>query len=92
MAAVAHRRTRTAQIWPTSGFHNVKFYLCEGGNLTAIRPSCPAASRYEDQPEKHVPTIGGNIDSGKQLVRRGAQNQVLRRSDFLAGDRLPLLA
>ena len=83
---------KTAQTWPPSGFRNVKFYLHEDGSLTAIRPSGSAASRYEYQPEKPVPTIGGNIDSGKQLVRRGAQNQVLRRSDFLAGDRLPLSA
>ena len=48
---------KTAQTWPPRGFHNVKFYLHEGGSLTAIRPSGPAASRYEYQPEKPVPTI-----------------------------------
>ncbi len=49
-------------------------------------------STFEFDPRNPVPTIGGNIDSGKHLVRRGAQNQVSIKGDFAATDELPLSA
>jgi putative CocE/NonD family hydrolase len=65
------------------------------GNGT-LRDKAPAeentATRFEFDPERPVPTIGGNIDSGKDLVRRGAQHQVLQAGDYGATNQLPLSA
>ena len=50
------------------------------------------SSTFQFDPHNPVPTIGGNIDSGKHLVRRGAQNQVSVKGDFAATNELPISA
>jgi len=82
---------KTAQNWPPNGFHEQLFYLHGDGRLPTSVCKSDASSLFMYNPRQPVPTIGGNIDSGKHLVRRGAQNQVQRPGD-LATDhqRLPL--
>ncbi len=83
---------KTADRWPPKGFIDQKFYLQADQSLqTSVCRSSPN-SHFEFDPHDPVPTIGGNIDSGKHLVRRGAQNQIPIESDFAARNQLPLSA
>jgi hypothetical protein len=81
---------KTANGWPPEGFRERSFYLHSDGSLRPALCQAAPSSTFEFDPRNPVPTIGGNIDSGKQLVRRGAQDQVLKQDDFAATDELPL--
>ena len=83
---------KTAATWPPSGFVERRFYLHADGSLRTTTAQQSGTSIFQYDPRNPVPTIGGNIDSGKHLVRRGAQNQVLIKGDFAATDELPLAA
>lgn len=85
-------RWKTAATWPPKGLAEQRFYLCDDGSLQLTPASNAGQSTFEYDPQDPVPTIGGNIDSGKHLVRRGAQNQVSIEGDFAARDELPLSA
>jgi len=85
-------RWKTADRWPPARFRQRQYYLHDDGSLQQVTCSSSASSTIHFQPDDPVPTIGGNIDSGKQLVRRGAQNQVLLKTDFGAQNELPLAA
>ena len=83
---------KTARTWPPRGFEEQRLYLHADGSLKRTPAQQPGTSTFEYDPRLPVPTIGGNIDSGKHLVRRGAQNQVSIKGDFAATDELPLSA
>ena len=83
---------KTAATWPPKGFVEQRFYLHRDGSLKTTTAPKPDRSIFQYDPRNPVPTIGGNIDSGKHLVRRGAQNQVSIKGDFAATDELPLSA
>lgn len=81
---------KSAAQWPPSGAEPQRFYLSPDGSLATSPPETLDHETFVYDPNSPVPTIGGNIDSGKQLVRRGAQNQVQRETDFAADGTLPL--
>ena len=83
---------QTARSWPPPGLQERKLFLGGQGSLLQTLGETDSSSRFEYDPRNPVPTIGGNIDSGKLLVRRGAQNQVPKEGDFAARDQLPLSA
>ncbi len=83
---------KTAPSWPPPWIRERRFYLDAEGRMGQSPGETEGSSRFEYDPKNPVPTIGGNIDSGKLLVRRGAQNQVPREGDFAARDQLPLSA
>ena len=53
-------------------------------------PEASEPSRFEFDPNHPVPTLGGNIDSGKKLIPRGAQNQTPTAEHPFAESILPL--
>ena len=81
---------KSSDTWPPAGSRQLRLYLHPDGSLRRESPQEPGRSGFEYDPRKPVPTIGGNIDSGKQLVRRGARNQVPIEGEFAATDQLPL--
>ncbi len=81
---------KSSGTWPPAGSRQLRLYLHPDGSLRRESPQEPGRSGFEYDPRKPVPTIGGNIDSGKQLVRRGARNQVPIEGEFAATDQLPL--
>jgi hypothetical protein len=85
-------RWESASTWPPEGLVERKLYLNGDGALRPELPSETAMSRFEFDPSDPVPTVGGNIDSGKHLVPRGAQQQVPRPDHPFASDVLPLNA
>jgi putative CocE/NonD family hydrolase len=85
-------RWKTAARWPPAGFAPRKFYLHADGSLQANPASSSDPSVFQFDPASPVPTIGGNIDSGKHLVPRGAQNQTPRDDHPFAENELPLSA
>lgn len=62
--------------WPLSRTQYTNFYLQEDGKLSTDKPtSQDAVTRYEFDPANPVPTIGGNISSGDNILLQGAWNQ-----------------
>jgi len=83
---------KTADRWPPAGYVETKFYLHPGGLLRKEQPGSGDPSVFRFDPENPVPTLGGNIDSGKHLVPRGAQNQRPGADHPFAQSELPLSA
>ena len=81
---------KSSGTWPPAGSRQLRLYLHPDGSLRRESPQERGMSGFEYDPRNPVPTIGGNIDSGKQLVRRGARNQVPIEGEFAATDQLPL--
>ena len=83
-------RWRTEQEWPLARARNTEFYLQLGGGLATQSPaSGQQPSRYLFDPERPVPTIGGNISSGQPIMEAGGFNQ--RESPAFHGSRPPYL-
>ncbi|MGA2410691.1 MAG: CocE/NonD family hydrolase [Candidatus Binataceae bacterium] len=62
--------------WPLARTRFTPFYLHAGGTLSADRPGVPAASTsYDFDPRDPVPTIGGNVSSGAEIMLQGAWDQ-----------------
>jgi len=85
-------RWKTADRWPPAGFVQRKFYLHADGSLQTSPPKSSPTSVFLFDPANPVPTVGGNIDSGKHLVPRGAQNQTPKAQHPFAENDLPLSA
>ncbi|MEQ8790860.1 MAG: CocE/NonD family hydrolase [Pirellulaceae bacterium] len=85
-------RWETADQWPPAGFAERRFYLHADGSLHANPAKTGDPSVFQFDPAHPVPTIGGNIDSGKHLVPRGAQNQTPRADHPFSESELPLAA
>ncbi len=86
-------RWRFEHEWPLRRTEYTPFYLQAGGGLAPRKPPAGAsASRYVFDPADPVPTIGGNISVGYDLMLGGGFNQRGGPHVFGATDTLPLSA
>ena len=83
---------KTAETWPPEGFQNQKFYLCGDDTLRTDVCKSKAPSRFQYDPRNPVPSLGGDIVTGRQIVPRGPRNQVPLADTFGARNQLPLCA
>ncbi len=84
---------RDEQGWPLDRAVSTPYYLHGGGSLSARRPAeADAATTYRFNPLDPVPTIGGNISVGYDVMPNGAFDQ--RGAPWVLGakDTLPLSA
>ena len=83
-------RWREEQEWPLARTQYTDFYFHADGSLTAKKPpSGIAPTRYLFDPGNPVPTIGGNISSGADIMEGGAFHQ--REGTRFYGCREPYL-
>ncbi len=69
--------------WPPARAAATKFYFADDGKLTTAAPaaattsakSIAAATQFTFDPTNPVPTIGGNISSGNDIMLQGAWDQ-----------------
>ncbi|MHB9028597.1 MAG: CocE/NonD family hydrolase, partial [Candidatus Latescibacterota bacterium] len=67
---------RNEQEWPLARTRYTNWYFQPGGGLAPKAPTMNASStRYVFDPRNPVPTIGGNISSGTDLMLQGAWDQ-----------------
>jgi uncharacterized protein len=67
---------REEREWPLSRARLTKFYLQSAGGLSTQPPSTVRGqTRFQFDPSKPVPTIGGNISSGGGILLQGAWDQ-----------------
>jgi putative CocE/NonD family hydrolase len=70
---------RDEQEWPPARAVPVKHYLAAGGYLTTVAPQVTegdsASTSFACDPDNPVPTIGGNISSGNDILLQGAWDQ-----------------
>ncbi len=82
----------SASTWPPAGASSRSFFLHANGSLSEQAPADELPSRYTFDPRHPVPTIGGQIDSGKDLSPDGPRNQQCDLKIFACEDNLPLSA
>ncbi len=78
-------RWRSENEWPLARARNTLFYLLPGGGLSAQPPQHDGSSAtqvagqdhstYPFDPQNPVPTIGGNISSGRPIMEGGGFDQ-----------------
>jgi hypothetical protein len=73
---------------PTSASH--AYYVHGDGSLSEQMPGAETASQYQFDPHHPVPTIGGQIDSGKNFSPDGPRNQKCNRKIPFCDNDLPL--
>ena len=62
--------------WPLARTQYTKFHLHPAGRLSSDAPANDGAStRFQFDPRNPVPTIGGNISSGNEIMLQGAWDQ-----------------
>jgi putative CocE/NonD family hydrolase len=83
---------RDEREWPPLRAVATSYYLHGDGTLSARVPGSAPPSRYEFDPRRPVPTIGGNVSSEGTLMPRGAQDQRCSADHWLCNDTLPLSA
>jgi putative CocE/NonD family hydrolase len=83
---------RDEREWPLRRAVETSYYLHANGTLSTQRPMAAAPTRYQFDPRRPVPTIGGNVSSEGVLMLRGAQDQRGRPDLWLSEDSLPLSA
>ncbi|QDT31920.1 CocE/NonD family hydrolase [Thalassoglobus polymorphus] len=67
---------RSENDWPLARTEYTDFYLQPDGNLsTAKSEEEKAVTQFQFDPKNPVPTIGGNISSGNDILLQGARNQ-----------------
>lgn len=67
---------REEQEWPLQRTQYVRWHLHGGGRLAPQAPEAAAArTDFEFDPRNPVPTIGGNISSGNDILLQGAWDQ-----------------
>ena len=76
--------------WPPPEATTRAYYLHGDGSLSEQRPGLETASTYSFDPRNPVPTIGGQIDSGKDLSPAGPRDQRCRARIFGCDNDLPL--
>ncbi|MBL9145850.1 MAG: CocE/NonD family hydrolase [Verrucomicrobiaceae bacterium] len=65
-----------SEVWPPQGVKSTSFYLRADGVLSREAPASNAASTsYTFDPKNPVPTIGGNISSGDDILLQGGWDQ-----------------
>ena len=86
-------RWRLEHEWPLRRATPTTFYLQPGGGLAPRKPPAGAApSRYVFDPADPVPTIGGNISVGYELMPGGGFDQRGGPHVYGSRDTLPLSA
>ena len=83
---------RDEREWPLSRALNTDYFLHADGTLSTKTPADAAPTRYDFDPRRPVPTIGGNVSSEGVLMLRGAQDQRCTADNWLCSDTLPLSA
>lgn len=67
---------RNENEWPLERTQYTDFYLQADGGLSRTKPAAtPAPTQFQFDPNDPVPTIGGNISSGNDILVQGAWNQ-----------------
>ncbi len=67
---------RDEQEWPLARAEQTPWYLHPGGKLSPEKPNGQdGATSYEFDPRNPVPTIGGNISSGNDILVQGGWDQ-----------------
>lgn len=62
--------------WPLARTVPTPYHLHSGGRLSPAPPTEAAATTsYEHDPRRPVPTLGGNISSGNDILQQGAWDQ-----------------
>ncbi len=62
--------------WPLARAKQTSFYLHQDGTLSTEKPGAEGGqTSYQFDPHNPVPTIGGNISSGNDILLQGAWNQ-----------------
>jgi uncharacterized protein len=85
---------RSEREWPLARARNTSFYLHAGGKLSTQKPEVRfAATTYQFDPREPVPTVGGNISVGFEIMPGGGFDQRARASVTAdLHDPLPLAA
>lgn len=62
--------------WPLARTKSTPYYFQPGGSLTPSKPAAANASTaYDFDPRNPVPTLGGNISSGDDIMQQGGWDQ-----------------
>jgi putative CocE/NonD family hydrolase len=86
-------RWRWEREWPLRRSEDTAFYFQPGGGLSESKPPAQATpSRYAFDPKDPVPTIGGNISVGYDIMPGGGFDQRGGPQVYGARDTLPLSA
>ena len=81
---------RSMEAWPPAGARTSKLYLHDDGSLKVSKPYADAApSEYQFDPQNPVPTVGGNISSGADIIIGGAFDQ--REGERFYGSEAPYM-
>jgi putative CocE/NonD family hydrolase len=83
---------RTATGWPLPDARPHSYYFHADGTLNEQVPTAESPSVYTFDPAHPVPTIGGQIDSGKELAPDGPHDQRCTATVFGCENTLPLAA
>jgi putative CocE/NonD family hydrolase len=84
-------RWRDETAFPLARTRFTPYYLHAGGKLSPERPGAePSSTTYRFDPEKPVPTIGGNLSSVGGLLEAGGFDQRCRANTLYATGELPL--
>ena len=84
---------RDEQEWPLARTRWTAYYLHADGALSTEKPSETSSSTsYDFDPRNPVPTIGGNISSGVEILLQGAWNQRCSEAVWNCSSHLPLSA
>lgn len=84
---------RDEREWPLARTVPTPYYVHGDGTLSSRRPEASGGSTtFRFDPQRPVPTIGGNVSSEGALMLRGAQDQRCRPEIWLCDNALPLSA
>jgi uncharacterized protein len=79
--------------WPLARTRWTPYFLHRDGTLSVRKPPETVASiTYDFDPRRPVPTIGGNISSGEEILLQGAWDQKCSPVVWNCQDTLPLSA
>jgi hypothetical protein len=76
--------------WPPPASASHAYYVHGDGSLNEQMPGPETPSQYQFDPHHPVPTIGGQIDSGKNFSPDGPRNQKCNRKIPFCDNDLPL--
>ncbi len=76
--------------WPPPGVSFRSYYLHGDGKLNEQVPGDEASTAYRFDPQHPVPTVGGQIDSGKDFSPDGPRDQRCESKIFGCENELPL--
>ena len=84
---------RDEREWPLARTRSTPYYFGSEGKLAADKPAAVAATTsYQHDPHNPVPTLGGNISSGNDILQQGAWDQRGGKDFWLWPQPIPLSA